>query len=184
MTATTIVYCIDGHNKLVDIREGWDDFARANNARSLSRDAVLNKPLFDLMSDPQCVHLYKLLIERVRHRGHAISFNFRCDSPDKRRFMRMEMIPEAHNNHVCFKSTVQKEESRLPVILLNVDVRRSTDTALVCSWCKQVKVAEGQWLEIEAAIDELGLFHAQPVPRISHGMCPACLKSVWSTLLK
>jgi len=184
MNQTCIVYHIDRNNNLIDVNDAWDEFALANNAPHLVRNSVCRQSLFDLISDPQCNRLYKLLIERIKYTGKPIEFEFRCDSPEMRRFMHMEMIHQADKGSVCFKSTVQRQEPRDPVALLNPDNRRSTKRVIICSWCKNIKIADNQWVEIEEGLARLRLFNADCLPQLSHAICPACNESVWSKLIK
>jgi hypothetical protein len=184
MTQTCIVYHIDRNNNFIDANDAWDEFALANNAPHLVRKLVCRHSLFDLISDPQCNHLYKLLIERIKHTGKPIDFEFRCDSPEMRRFMHMEMIHQAGNGVVCFKSTVQRQEPRDPVALLDPDNHRSTERVIICSWCKNIKIGDNQWVEIEEGVDRLGLFSTDYLPQLSHAICPACNESVWRELVK
>ena len=184
MNLALIVYQLDSHNNLTKISGDWDRFAIANNAPQLVRKSVIDKPLFELVSDPQCNHLYKLLIERVKHTGKAVNFEYRCDSPDMRRFMHMGMIPQMGVDGVCFKSTVERLEPRDPVPLLETGINRSGDSIVICSWCKKIKIDDDQWAEIEEAIERLGLFGAQYLPQLSHGLCPSCKKTIWSKLVE
>jgi len=41
------------------------------------------------------------------------------------------------------------------------------------SWCKRV-YTDAAWLEVEDAVERLGLFESEELPAISHGMCPSC----------
>jgi hypothetical protein len=184
MDTTSIIYRIDANNQLVEVDENWDRFAIANDSPHLVRDRVLHKPLFDLVSDPLSSHLYKLLIERVKFTGKTIEFDFRCDSPTMRRFMHMEMSRQAGNGGICFKSTNEREEPRDYIELLAPHAKRSTDLVIICSWCKQVKITEDQWVEIEDGVQILRLFDADTLPQLSHGMCPACNKSIWTKLVQ
>ena len=184
MTQNCIVYYVDKNNKLIDLDDNWDRFALANNAPQLVREKVIEKPLFDLISDPQSSHLYKLLIERIKHTGDPIAFEFRCDSPDKRRFMHMEMTHQKATDGICFISTLERQEPREPVKLLDTADYRSNEILIICSWCKKIKIDEQIWTEVEDGIKLLGLFDAEPLPKLSHGMCPSCRKSIWRKLVE
>ncbi|KPJ88145.1 MAG: hypothetical protein AMJ53_17225 [Gammaproteobacteria bacterium SG8_11] len=181
---TCTIYYVDRNNNFINGNDEWDQFALANNAAHLIRASVHNQSLFDLISDPQCNHLYKLLIERTKHSGKTIIFQFRCDSPDMRRFMRMEMTHENGNGGVCFKSIVERQEPRGPVALLDPQSKRSTESLIICSWCKKVKIAEDQWMEVEQAVNHLKLFNTTYLPQLSNGMCPVCHESIWTRLIK
>jgi hypothetical protein len=184
MTQTTIVYRIDSNNRIIEADENWDRFALANDSPHLVRDKVMHTSLFDLISDPMSRHLYQLLIERVKHTGKPISFNFRCDSPDRRRFMHMVMSYQDTCAGVGFKSTTEREEPRAPVELLSPRASRSDDLVIICSWCKRIKISDDDWVEIEQGVQRLGLFDVDEFPQLSHGMCPDCKKAIWSKLIQ
>jgi len=52
----------------------------------------------------------------------------------------------------------------------------------MCSWCKRVPDGSGRWLEVEEAVAELGLMAGPHLPRVSHGICPACGKAILEVL--
>jgi hypothetical protein len=184
MHQTTIVYRIDSNNRIIEMDENWDRFALANDSPHLVRDRIVRKPLFELISDPLSRHLYQLLIERIKHTGKPISFNFRCDSPDRRRYMRMEMSYQDTCDGISFKSTTEREESRDSVELLSPQASRSDELVIICSWCKRIKIDDEEWEEIEQGVQRLGLFDADELPQLSHGMCPDCNKAIWSKLIQ
>jgi hypothetical protein len=63
--------------------------------------------------------------------------------------------------------------------LLDASTPRSDDIIIVCSWCKKLRVSDGRWLELEQGVRELELFDRDlPMPRISHHICPDCLKKL------
>jgi hypothetical protein len=43
----------------------------------------------------------------------------------------------------------------------------------VCSWCRKVK-ANARWLEVEEAVNALGLLLELALPPTNHGICPDC----------
>jgi hypothetical protein len=184
MPQATIVYRIDSNNRIIEVDENWDWFALDNDSPHLVRDQVMHKPLFDLISDPMSRHLYQLLIERVKHTSKPISFNFRCDSPEKRRYMHMEMSYQETCDGVSFQSSTEREEPREPVELLSPQASRSDELVIVCSWCKRIKISDDEWVEIEQGVQQLGLFDAEVLPQLSHGMCPDCNKTIWSKLIQ
>jgi hypothetical protein len=44
----------------------------------------------------------------------------------------------------------------------------------MCSWCKRVRLPDGEWVEVERAIDMLGVFADTPVSGVTHGICVSC----------
>jgi hypothetical protein len=44
----------------------------------------------------------------------------------------------------------------------------------MCGWCKRTQLPTGRWVEIEEAVEELGLFEDSPLPGVTHGICLPC----------
>jgi hypothetical protein len=168
-----ISYCIDKDNKIIYVSDEWLPFAEENKAGNLTPDAVLNKSIFDFINDIESLHIYKLLLDRTRAHQKPVEFSYRCDSPDKRRYMTMTIKPD-EDDVISFKSCIVKEEVRKPVPILDVDAKRSNDMINICSWCKKIKVSDSRWVEIEEGIRELALFDTFPLPQLTHGMCSTC----------
>ena len=118
-----------------------------------------------------------MLLNTVRTRRKIIEFPFRCDSPEKRRFMRMEMIPQ-DKEKVEFKSFLEREEVRVSLALLDISTERTKEIITICSWCKRIKRDELHWLSTEDAVEHMGLFGKKALPMLSHGICPSCCEGV------
>jgi hypothetical protein len=177
-----IVYRIDDENRIVDIGREWEDFASCNEGRSIeSRKCVTGRSLFDFIAGMETPHLYHLLVERVRSSGRTINFDFRCDAPDRRRFLNMTMIPSA-DGVVEFHSRTLRTEGRENFPILQSGVERSSELVRMCSMCKKVHMPDGSWRDLEQAVAALKLLNRLPVPRISHGMCQPCYSAALASL--
>ena len=92
--------------------------------------------------------------------------------------MQMTMTPTAAHG-VAFDSVTLRTETRVP-LAFRVEAQPRSDLMLrVCGWCKQVDVS-GDWKELDAAVECLGLFAGSPTPTLTHAMCPACFARVMS----
>jgi len=152
----------------------WDAFAHGNEAPHLAANRVLGTGLLSHITDLPTQAIYKTLIERVLARGVSARFPFRCDAPDRRRYMemRVELVAAARCR---FVSSVLREEPRQAIPLLDPHTPHSESTLLsMCSWCKKVAVGGERWLEVEAALAALAPFNAEFPPGITHGICPHC----------
>jgi two-component system cell cycle sensor histidine kinase/response regulator CckA len=174
MPNTLVTYQIDGRDRITSVSDSWAPFAIANDGASAATN-VIGSPLWNFVSDATTQHVYRDLIARVRG-GRTVAFSFRCDSPDLRRFMRMTMSP-GPQGAVTFDSLVVRTEARVALAVTALADYRKTDLMRVCGWCKRVAVAD-EWLEVELAIDRLGLLAGPPPSGITHGMCPACFARV------
>jgi hypothetical protein len=176
----TCIYRIDSSDSIVEIDEdNWDDFAKENGAAALVRKNVLGKKLWDFIADPAVQHIYKLLHERIRHKIVATAFPFRCDSPNKRRFMQMN-IRRCGAGSIEFRSAIVREELRPYARVLDSASSRSAEIITICSFCKKVRLLG--WVEVEEAFRVLNPFDSAPVPAISHGVCEACYEMVLNQL--
>ncbi|MGB5736707.1 MAG: hypothetical protein WBM40_19940 [Thiohalocapsa sp.] len=169
----SFVHRIDGDGRISFVNGNWLAFA-AENDWPVTSAQVLGTDLLASVSEPRTRHVYGMLIERVRKSGQPVQFRYRCDAPDCRRLLEMHMHYDRGLNEVEFRSTAISIERRESIALL--DVRRSarsSETLSICSWCKAVQTPQA-WVELEQAVVRLGLFAAEALPRLSHGICPDC----------
>lgn len=171
---TRFVHRINADGRISFVNDNWLVFA-SNNGYQTSRTRVLGQALVEVISDEETRHIYAQLIERACVSGRAIRFGYRCDAPDRRRWMQMRMHRVPSSEEIEFASELLREEQRPSVALIHPPRPPSPpeDVLSMCSWCKSV-LAERVWVEIEQAIIRLGLFGTNGMPRISHGICPDC----------
>ena len=135
--------------------------------------SVEDKSIWSFIEDFETRHLYESLVQRVRTHNQQISIPFRCDSPTKRRFLKLSIIP-LENSFIKFISKIEKVEERESIELLNYDREYSDELLRVCSMCKKIEIKENLWDEVEVAIKELKLFNQKKLPMLTHGLCPFC----------
>ena len=180
--AAPCVYKVDRDGVIRWVNDAWLAFAK-DNGWTVAKQHVVGSKLAMHIADLETRYLYALMDERVRTLSRALRFDYRCDSPDRRRFMRMEVMYDLFTDQVEYRSWLVREESRAPVPLLDGNVRhRSRDTINVCGWCKKVEVGS-RWLEVERAVHVLGLFDAMPLPALNHVVCPICSKTLRDKIL-
>ena len=165
-------YIINRQDIIVDVSDSWLTFANDNDS-DYSRDSVIGKSLWYFVSNAQTRHLYRILIDKVRKTAEYVQVPFRCDAPDRRRFMELE-ISLLNNGYIEFKSRLIRTELRPTMRLLDSKIPRSNKKLSLCSWCKQVQVDARRWMEVEHAVNALGLFELQTMPDLNHGICPEC----------
>ncbi|MEO8030684.1 MAG: hypothetical protein ABJC74_08700 [Gemmatimonadota bacterium] len=178
---TQLSYRIDHQDRLAELSGDWDAFAEANGGPHLVGNAILGRPLWDFLSDPTTVRIYRGLVARIRKQTQVARFRFRCDSPGHRRMLAMEMAPDAAGG-VWFRVSIDREQERPPVTLLEGGRPRSGELLTVCSWCERVNLPVDRWVEVEEAVQELRLFEVSPLPRLSHGICHSCCETMMNAL--
>ena len=165
-----VAYEIDARDRIVYVNDAWNHFAHANDGAELARDEVLNRSLWDFVSDPTTRELYRQVITRIRA-GYEIKFNFRCDSPGCTRLLEMDVRPLG--SHVRFETRTIEVEPREDVALLDRRQPRSPAAVRMCAWCTRI-LAGDTWITFDEGIARLGLLEAAAVPQLTHGICPEC----------
>jgi len=171
-----IRYRISADGRIDSIEGPWDRFARENGAPSLPRP--VGEPLLDHVAGASVRAVLASLLDRARRLDEPMELSYRCDAPDRRRFMRLRLEPEVGGT-LMIRSRVLREEPRPPVRLLEPDAPRSDELLKICAWCKRVEV-EGAWVEVEEAVELLALFDRPNVPDLTHGVCDACSRELES----
>jgi hypothetical protein len=169
----SFIWIIDDTDGIIYVNEDWLAFARENGAPDLSAALVLNKPLWRFIQGQETIYLYRQLLGKLRTGMAPVKLPFRCDSPDCRRFMEME-LSLLTDDPIQFLARLIRQEYRPPVDLLDVSREGSGEFLRVCSWCKKIFITGRGWGEIEEAIRALKLFGSLPLPHITHSICNSC----------
>jgi hypothetical protein len=171
------IYRVDAQDRIVFANAAWYDFARENGGETLHPKAVVGAPLWGFLCNAETQHLFQSLLRQVRDAGRPVTVPFRCDSPDCRRFMELELA-RLPDQVVEFRSRILRQERRAGVPLLDETVARSESMLTMCAWCKKVKLPDERWAEVEEAVNALQLFAVPHLPRISHGVCDECRRTL------
>lgn len=182
MAFPSIVYRVDGLDRVVSVGGPWDAFARENDGDAVVARHIIGRHLFDFVTDPTTQHLYRKMLARARA-GRDLNFTYRCDSPGVRRLMEMQMRLVNDDGSVEFSSTPLHEQPRVPVDLPQADGAADAPETLqrACGWCNRFEV-DGEWLEIEEAAARLRLLERTSPPTVTHGMCEECASRMLAEL--
>ena len=173
-TIETYSHKVDKNGIIVAVSEKWLSFAEENfGAAACSLENIIGSSLWDHIRDPETKHLYEIILQKVREHNRRATFTFRCDSPEKRRFLKLSVIP-IEDGSVYFKSQIMKTELRKPVELLRSDIKRSDEFIRICSMCKKIAISETEWVEVEIAVQRMKLFEKEVLPQFTHGVCQPC----------
>ena len=175
----TVVYRIDGNDKITFVNQEWDRFAAANAAESLVGEGSISNSVWNFISDETTQQIYRDMLKRIRS-GRRIRFPFRCDAPDCRRRLEMNMSP-LERGSIEFQVRTLALEKRPPQALLDIQQQRSSTLLRMCAWCKKVW-SDGAWLEIEEAIVQMNLLDAPSLPMLTHTICEECDEQMAKTI--
>lgn len=177
LASGSLSYTIDGDDNIIHTGGGWDCFAEQNDAPQLVFENICGAPLWDHLEGAAIIQVFQTLIKRVRE-GKPMEFKFRCDSPQLRRTLSLQMFPHADGS-VTFQTRTLHVETRS-----NGHATQGIsemDRLVVCSWCRKIEVGDDIWTEVEDSVDTLRLFDATVLPEVSHGICETCYATLMST---
>jgi hypothetical protein len=170
---------VDANDRITFVDASWLAFAAENGLPALTVESVKGTSLWDYISEKATQEFYRIFMKKVRATGGTIVVPFRCDGAECRRFMEMSIVG-MDAGALEFHSVLLREEARPRMDLLNPEFPRTEALLIMCAWCKKVN-ADG-WVEVEEAVSRLRLFEQGRLPRITHGMCPACMEVLETTL--
>ena len=173
---------IDKSGLILSVSENWRSFSEENfGAETCFPENAVGSSLWEHIRDPETMHLYEIILQKVRRYQRQATFSFRCDSPEERRFLELSVIP-MKDGTVEFESRIIRTELRKPVELLKPDIERSDNFIKICSMCKKIAISETQWEEAEIAIQKLKLFEKDVLPQFTHGVCRSCYDATMAEL--
>lgn len=177
MTGVTelVIWRIDADDCILETNEAFRRFARENGTPHLAED-LSGQNLWDHVTGDDVRHLYELILQRSRRSRTPFSFDYRCDSPVLRRYLRLTLTSRPDGG-IVFESSIVREEPCDAVELLDPTQPRGLDLVRICSWCKKVKVGD-DWVAVEEAVGRLGVFESDYLPALTHGICIACERSI------
>ncbi len=172
MSAPSLSYAIDEHDRLVRVDGGYYEFAAENGWPEAATS--LGRSLWDYVAGEEMRKLQRLLIRRLREGAGTVELPFRCDGPGVRREMQIRIAARPGGRAVLFSARLlAAQERERPQPLLDPAAPRGADMLEMCGWCDRFRVG-GKWVEVEEAARLLGLFDRAELPTLTHGICPEC----------
>ncbi len=166
-------YEIDGSDRIVAVDEAWNIFASGNGGGAFLAPGILGRRLWDSISDPTTIQIYRDAVAAAR-RGRTLRFPFRCDAPDRRRTLTME-IAAVPSGNVRFTTTMRAMEPVKGPVPDFAPRAEGSSLVRACGWCKRIHVDEtGTWCELDEAVGRLGIFTQGRPLGLTHGICPPC----------
>ncbi len=175
----TVVYQVDGEDRLTHVNDQWDKFAAENTAQSLASPQVINQPIWHFITGGDIQLIYQVLFERARATKNPINFPYRCDSAQMKRYMHMSIVPFRESMDIQLYSRELRLVPQQKVVKLQfLDENALKVNALLrCSMCNSFFV-EGEWLELEFALQEEDLFVKEGKLRVISSVCGRCHSSL------
>lgn len=173
---TTVSYCLDSEDCIVSVGGEWDLFASTNDGDTcLARD-VVGRSIWCFVRDPALAAVYERVFTAVRRRQEPLSFPYRCDSPELRRYLRMAVFPE-NSTGLRIESAVERTEP-IDVPLAVKFAKRGATLLHRCSICLDLGLGGAEWLPLEEALED-GRLAAESRPlQAIYSVCPCCQEGI------
>jgi hypothetical protein len=168
-----LVYHLNARDEISSANEEWRSFALANDGEPVLLPHIRGRQLWDFIDDLETEHIYRLLHHRVRDSGVPVRLSFRCDAPQRRRLLELEIAPKIERG-LTYRVRTLMEEERTPVAVLDPNSPRSESFVTICGWCKRIAAPPRGWLEVEEALAALSFFDNPRPPQLTHGICDEC----------
>ncbi len=167
------IYRVDGTDHITFVNSKWLEFAHQNGAPELTDPSVLGSSIWQFIAGAETRLLYESLFRRLRATNNEVTVPFHCDSPTAIRKMELTLRSMPHGG-IEFEGRLLEARERAYTPMLDRGVPRNEEQVVICSLCRRILVAEGEWNELEAALVRLRLFMRTSVPRLSECVCPQC----------
>lgn len=162
-----IVYEVDAENIITRIDVDWKVFAESNGAPELNEANVIGRPLLDFISGNVTKKFWSDLLQHVRLANSSHTFNYRCDAPNAKRYMKLDILP-LPAGHLRLVSTLLHTKPRPLQIYFRRAQQRSSRSLVRCSICNKVTYNK-QWVEGEEL--NRGI---KTTLEVIYGICPVC----------
>lgn len=145
-------YIIDSHYRIIDVHSQWDKFAADNEGNpNIYKKNILFKNIMDFIKGDAVKMWYESIISLSKTLNIHITRPYRCDSPDKKRFMEMEVIPLQDGNILINHYLIKEEAIKTSVSSFIFHRADEKNSLLRCSVCNQF-LHINRWIELEEAV--------------------------------
>lgn len=160
-----IIYEVDEENIITRIDADWKVFAESNGAPELNEANVIGKSLLHFISGNVTKKFWSDLLQHVRTANSPHTFNYRCDAPNIKRYMKLDILPLTAG-HLRLISTLLHSKPRSLQIYFRRVQQRSSRSLVRCSMCNKVAYNK-QWIEGEEL--NRGI---KTTLEVTYGICP------------
>ncbi|GAB4277216.1 MAG: hypothetical protein Kow0065_24140 [Methylomicrobium sp.] len=165
-----VEYRVDRDNRIIWVNDAWQCFAAQNGGVDLTDERVIGQSVLEFVSGKVSKQYWELLLDSVRTGCQPLMIEYRCDSPDMRRNMLMQLRPNEFGT-VHIVSLLLSSQQRSRAIDIRCAKQRSKQTSMRCSVCNRVKYHES-WREVD---DIFASAKTQlPILLVTYAICPDC----------
>lgn len=162
---------VDAKDTIIGIEASAQPIEGAILLEDVHQSPFVGRPLFSVISGDATRLWLGGILQHVRYLNRSRTYDYRCDSPQVKRWCRMEVGPVGTDGTVAFRHSVLRvEKNHLPILR---ETRVSTPHTR-CSVCCRF-VYDGCWVDPD---DYILLTRSEPAslyaPGIRFDICPNC----------
>lgn len=163
-------FILNNHDEIIAVGGEWDYFALANGAPELIGENVSGRPLIEFISGNVTRQFVLAILHTVRSSAQAIELDYRCDSANERRFMRMQVSLD-QSGDIHFLNTTLRTETRQHNVFISRAAQRSKNTSTRCSMCNLIK-SLNDWIEPDSPGTAIHPETSELL--VIYGICTSC----------
>ena len=146
MDNSAIVYLLDDKNRIVSVSGPWDEFADENDGVNVHAADVTGRSIWSFILGDVTRMWLNTAFQFARVQAESIERDYRCDSPDLKRYMRMRIVPNGTGILRIEHETLATEEREAPVHIRSGSANSIYKIRSRCSFCGCIKDGE-EWEE-------------------------------------
>ena len=167
----TILMVIDRTLRVVSTDSSWDLRADSFGHDELTGDFLIGSCVLDHLKGEATKRFYREVYERAFSTQESCKIDYRCDAPDRKRFMRLSIEPRDEVLH-CFHETLRvipfTEQDRSMALLYHY--------VTVCSVCLSQMDKNGIWHDHKKRVADQPM-KAPSDNEVLWTVCPRCRES-------
>lgn len=143
------IYFIDDNLRIINVGGEWDEFAINNEGDDIVFSKIEGKSLLNYIKGDPTKMWIQTIIQLVKLKEEPIERPYRCDSPEIKRYMSMNI--SAESKYVLkFEHKILKVEPKTQTTLIkHFDNKSITNIYKRCSICGKI-LFSGKWKEPDA----------------------------------
>jgi hypothetical protein len=167
-------------------RRNWDAFACKNSGQDAVSNNLLGRNLFDFIQGEEVRAVYKSSHATLLEDDQArISFEYRCDAPDRERRMLMSVstvVCDGGETAILYQSQILDERMRVPLPILSAENYKRPysieNRVSICSFCAKIAwpLAAGGARQDWISADEYYAEGGSSLVGLNFGICPECFE--------
>ncbi len=167
-TGSKTIYWLNQDECIAKVCSQWDQFAYENDGKVVVQSRVASRPIWDYISGDATKMWLRTLLNLCRVRNAPVERPYRCDSPEKKRYMTMTIFPE-EGGKLRVEHRVKKEEERSKPVYIAPGT--GNKLCFRCSICGRIKKDE-QWYEPDDSTLNAG--NSDRTHQVAYTVCGQC----------